>query len=264
MTPTLLLAVHGTRDPHGTAVARALARAVADRSQAPVRLGFADVLQPDVGAVAATIDGPVVVVPAFLAAGYHVHVDIPEQLARTKRIALPLSQAHTGALDDPRTAVITDALGGDDRLITTATRRLHQAGWRPHDAVVLAAAGSSDARALAHVADAAHRLGTALPTPVDVEVAYIATGHPTVPETVARLRHRGHPRIALASWLLAPGLFHQRLAHAGADTVADPLCPDAGIADAIIARYHAATTPNPHTGAPSHDAGRHGVPLNAG
>ncbi|RNL81833.1 sirohydrochlorin chelatase [Halostreptopolyspora alba] len=248
MTPTLLLAVHGTRDPHGTAVARALAREVADRGETPVRLGFADVLQPDVGTVAATIDGPVVVVPAFLAAGYHVHVDIPDQLARAGRTPLPPAHPHSGPLDDPRAAVITDALGGDDRLITTAARRLRQAGWRPHDAVVLAAAGSSDTRALAHVADAAHRLGTTLPAPTGVEVAYIATGHPTVPDTVARLHHRGHPRVAVASWLLAPGLFHQRLAHTGADTVADPLCPDAGIADAVIARYRAATTRHPaHT-----------------
>ncbi|MBB4931951.1 sirohydrochlorin ferrochelatase [Lipingzhangella halophila] len=245
MTPTLLLAVHGTRDPNGTSVAQALAREVAEDAGVPVRLGFADVCHPDVGQVAATIEGPIVVVPAFLAAGYHVHVDIPAQLARTGRTAVPLARARPDTLQDPRAAIITGALGEDDRLITTAAHRLHHAGWRPADAVVLAAAGSSDPRALAHVGTAARRLAAALATPAPVEAAYIATAAPTVPETVARLRRRGHTRVAIASWLLAPGLFHQRLAHAGADAVADPLCPEDGIAEVITARYRAAAALQP-------------------
>ncbi|ASU83935.1 cobalamin biosynthesis protein CbiX [Nocardiopsis gilva YIM 90087] len=217
--PTLLLAVHGTRDQRGVAVARALARRVGRRAGADVRLAFADVLAPDVGEVAATVDGPVVVVPAFLAAGYHVHVDIPAQLSRAGR----------------QDAVVTGALGGDARLITAAERRLRRAGWAPGDAVVLAAAGSSDAGARAQVRDAADRLSGALEAPV--EVGYIATATPRVPEVVRRVRRRGHGRVAIASWLLAPGLFHQRLAEAGADVVAAPLCPDDEVAEAVAARY---------------------------
>ncbi|WP_046468286.1 sirohydrochlorin chelatase [Allosalinactinospora lopnorensis] len=247
MTPTLLLAVHGTRDRYGTSVARTLARGVARCAGVPVRLGFADVLTPDVGEVAATIDGPIVVVPAFLAAGYHVHVDIPAQLARAGRTAVPAADADSQRLEDDSAALITDALGSDDRLVATAARRLLQAGWRPGDAVVLAAAGSSDTRALAHVDDAARRLSGALPVPARVEVGYIATAAPTVAEVVARLRRQGHDRVAIASWLLAPGLFHQRLAKAGADTVADPLCPDNEIAEAGAARYRAAVGRHPVT-----------------
>ncbi|MDA0563448.1 sirohydrochlorin chelatase [Streptomonospora sp. S1-112] len=219
--PTLLLAVHGTRDPRGTAAARALARAVARRTGAPVRLGFADVLAPDVGEAAAAVDGPLVVVPAFLAAGYHVRVDIPGQLARVGRAGAPL----------------TPALGGDDRLITAAARRLRQSGRRPGDAVVLAAAGSSDPAARAEVAEAAARLAAHLDTPV--AAAYVATARPSVPEAVARLRAEGAARVAVAAWLLAPGLFHQRLSDAGADTVAAPLCPDPAVVDIVAARYHA-------------------------
>ncbi|GAA1996747.1 sirohydrochlorin chelatase [Nocardiopsis rhodophaea] len=225
--PTLLLAVHGTRDQRGVAVARALARRVGARAGVAVRLAFADVLAPDVGEVAAAVDGPVVVVPAFLAAGYHVHVDIPEQLARAGRAD----------------AVVTGALGGDPRLITAAARRLGRAGWTPGDAVVLAAAGSSDAGARAQVHDAADRLSGALEAPV--EVGYIATATPRVPEVVRRVRRQGRGRVAIASWLLAPGLFHQRLAEAGADVVAAPLCPDDEVAQAVVARYRAALVPQP-------------------
>ncbi|MBV2363124.1 sirohydrochlorin chelatase [Streptomonospora nanhaiensis] len=220
--PTLLLAVHGTRDPRGTAAARGLARAAARRTGAPVRLAFADVLAPDVGEVAATAEGPLVVVPAFLAAGYHVRVDIPGQLERAGRAD----------------AVLTPALGGDDRLVTAAARRLRRSGWRPGDAVVLAAAGSSDPAARAEVADAAARLAAHLATPV--AQAYVATARPTVCEAVARLREQGAARVGVAAWLLAPGLFHRRLAQAGADTVAAPLCPDPAVADIVAARYHAA------------------------
>ncbi|MDT0303756.1 sirohydrochlorin chelatase [Streptomonospora wellingtoniae] len=219
---TLLLAVHGTRDPRGVAEARRLARRVAELTGAPVRLGFADVLAPDVGEAAAAVEGPVVVVPAFLAAGYHVRVDIPAQLERAGR----------------GDAVLTGALGADERLLDAAVRRLRGAGRRRGDAVVLAAAGSSDPAARAQVAHAARRLSRRLDAPV--EVGYVATAPPSAAEAVRRLRARGHRRVALASWLLAPGLFHQRLAAAGADTVAEPLCPDAGVAAAVAARYRRA------------------------
>ncbi|MFC4565477.1 sirohydrochlorin chelatase [Nocardiopsis mangrovi] len=222
MTPTLLLAVHGTRDPRGTAAARALARRVAHRTGAPVRLGFADVRGPDVGEAAAAVDGPIVVVPAFLAAGYHVGVDIPAQLQRAGRA-------------DAR---LTPALGGDARLVAAAAHRLHQAGWHPGDAVVLAAAGSSDPNALDQVADAADRLSGVLGT--RVTTGYVTTATPSVPDAVARARRRPRQRVAIAAWLLAPGLFHRRLAEAGADLVAAPLCPDDGVVAAIAARYHSA------------------------
>ncbi|TDQ44185.1 sirohydrochlorin chelatase [Actinorugispora endophytica] len=227
MRPTLILAVHGTRDPRGTETARHLADRVAERTDAPVRLAFADVRAPDVAAVAATVEGPIVVVPAFLAGGYHVRVDIPGQLARAGR-----SDAH-----------VTDALGADPRLVVAAAARLAEAGRRPGDAVVLAAAGSSDPSALAEVATAAERLSRLVETPV--HVAYAATAAPGVAETVARLRARGHRRVAVASWLLAPGLFHTRVTGSGADAVAAPLCPDPGVADTVLERYHAALRPVP-------------------
>lgn len=225
--PTLLLAVHGTRDPHGTAVAHSLALRVAEVTHRPTRLAFADVLTPTVGDVAATTPTPLVVVPAFLTCGYHVRTDIPHQLARAGRAD----------------AVITPALGQHPAVLDTAARRLIEAGYRTGDAVVLACAGTFDPHASTQLHQAATRLSQRLHAPVTV--AFIATGHPTVTEQVTRLREQGHQRVAVASWLLAPGLFHHRLAHTGADVVARPLCPEAAIAHAVADHYHQAALTQP-------------------
>ncbi|WP_028647679.1 sirohydrochlorin chelatase [Nocardiopsis sp. CNT312] len=225
--PALILAVHGTRRPHGTAIAHSLALRVAEITRQPTHLAFADVLTPTVGDVAAATPGPLVVVPAFLASGYHVRTDLPEQLA------------HAGRAD----AVLTPALGHHPALTDAAVRRLTQAGYRPGDAVVLACAGTSDPRAKAELHTAARALATRLGTPVTC--SYIATGTPTVADQVQRLRAQGHQRVAIASWLLAPGLFHDRLARCGADVVAAPLCPDPGIAHAVAERYRRAAIPQP-------------------
>ncbi|MEV2276881.1 CbiX/SirB N-terminal domain-containing protein [Nocardiopsis sp. NPDC049922] len=225
--PALILAVHGTRDPHGTAVAHSLALRVGEITRLPTHLAFADVLTPSVGDVAASVPGPVVVVPAFLASGYHVRKDIPHQLARAGRAD----------------AVLAPALGAHPAVVATAHRRLRTAGYRDGDAVVLACAGTSDARARAELHDSARALAGRLDTPV--ATGYIATGGPTVAEQVARLRAQGHRRVAVATWLLAPGLFHDRLADVGADVVAPPLCPDPAIAHAVAERYRRAAIPLP-------------------
>ncbi|MDE3722016.1 CbiX/SirB N-terminal domain-containing protein [Nocardiopsis sp. N85] len=225
--PTLLLAVHGTRDPRGTAVAHSLALRVAELARVPTRLAFADVLAPTVGDVAADSPGPLVVVPAFLAAGYHVRADIPEQLARAGRAD----------------AVITPALGDHPAVRDVAVRRLRRAGYRPGDAVVLGCAGTSDTRAMGDLERAADALAARLGSPV--HLGFVATCGPTVADRVTELRARGHRRVAVASWLLAPGLFQRRLAACGADVVADPLCPDAAVAHAVAARYHGAAIPQP-------------------
>ncbi|WP_116246960.1 sirohydrochlorin chelatase [Nocardiopsis sp. FIRDI 009] len=225
--PALILAVHGTRDPHGTAVAHSLALRVGEITRQPTHLAFADVLTPTVGDVAARVPGPLVVVPAFLASGYHVRTDIPHQLAKAGRAD----------------AVLTPALGAHPAVVATAHRRLLTTGYRTGDAVVLACAGTSDERAHAELRASARALARRLRAPVCL--GHIATGGPTVAEQVTRLRDRGHRRVAVATWLLAPGLFHDRLADAGADMVAPPLCPDPAIAHAVAERYRQAAIPQP-------------------
>ncbi|MGH3910848.1 MAG: sirohydrochlorin chelatase [Pseudonocardiaceae bacterium] len=213
---SVVVAAHGTRDPAGVAVARRLVTALrAWLPGAAVRLAFVDVLGPGVREVVATAPGPVTVVPAFLASGYHVRTDVPREVAATGR----------------RDVVVTAALGPDPLLVSALRDRLRAAGWRPGDAVVLAAAGSSDPRALVEVRAAARQLSGLVGG--RVQVGFVATGTPRVVPLVAGLRTAGERRVVVASWLLAPGLFHRRLASAGADVVAAPLGAHPGVVDRL-------------------------------
>jgi sirohydrochlorin ferrochelatase len=72
-----------------------------------------------------------------------------------------------------------------------------------------------------------------------VQIGYAATASPRVDSLVAGLRAAGAARIAVATWLLAPGLFHTRLADAGADVVAAPLGAHPDVVAAVVARYRA-------------------------
>ncbi|OLR90160.1 sirohydrochlorin chelatase [Actinokineospora bangkokensis] len=213
---TLVLVAHGTRAPGGAQVVQAVADQVRDLlPEVPVKVAFADVRAPDVTAVLRAVRGPAVVVPAFLASGYHVRVDVPEQVARS----------GAGAV------TIAPALGPAPALVLAMHERLVDAGWRPGDTVVLAAAGSSDPRALADVRRAAVLLGAR--TGSVVRVGYAATAQPSVAEVVAAARGR----VAVASWLLAPGLFHRAVASCGADVVAEPLGDHPRVADLVVRRY---------------------------
>jgi sirohydrochlorin ferrochelatase len=126
-------------------------------------------------------------------------------------------------------------VGNDTRLLQALPRLLDRAGRQEGDAVVLGAAGSSHAHALSEVEHTATRLARLLNAPV--EVGHAATARPTVAEAVARARERGARRVAVASWLLAPGLFHARMAEAGAEVVSDPLCADDAVARVVLERY---------------------------
>ena len=183
---------------------------------------YVDVRHPTPAEALARMPGPVVAVPMFLAAGYHVRVDVPAQLAATGR-------------DD---VTLAETFGPDPALVAAAAARLRGAGMRDGDAVVLAVAGSSDPFAQADGATAAERLARVLRAPVTL--ATIAAGGPRVGEAVARLRAEGASRVAIASWLLAPGLFRRSLAESGADVVAEPLATHGAVAGLVIARYTAA------------------------
>ncbi|ALG06734.1 sirohydrochlorin chelatase [Kibdelosporangium phytohabitans] len=214
---TLVLAAHGTRDPAGRQVVHSLAARVrAHLSDVDVRVAFADVCSPTVTDVLRTIDGPAVVVPAFLAAGYHVRVDIPAQVD------------ESGHKD----VVVAEPFGPS--LVTVVHERLVEAGWSG-EPIALAAAGSSDRRALADI----HRAGRLLRslTRVDVEVGYVTSASPRITDLV---RGRG---FAIASWLLAPGVFHRVLRDTGADIVAEPIGVHARVVDLVVGRYRGAQLP---------------------
>ncbi|MGH3768885.1 MAG: sirohydrochlorin chelatase [Pseudonocardiaceae bacterium] len=214
---TVVVVAHGTRDPAGVAVAHQLVDAARARlSGRPVVLAFVDVLGPAVCDVVARVSGPVTVVPTFLSSGYHVRVDVPREVAATGR----------------NDVTVSATLGPHPLLVAAMGERLRTAGWRRGDAVVLAAAGSSDRRSVADVRAAARQLSRQVGS--RVRVGFVATGAPRVAPLVTGLRAAGHARVAVASWLLAPGLFHSRLGSSGADVVATPLGAHPLVVDRLV------------------------------
>ncbi|MGI8870694.1 MAG: sirohydrochlorin chelatase [Mycobacteriales bacterium] len=219
--PALIVVAHGTSDADGVATWEQIADAVRGRVEVPVGLAYADVRAPTIAEALSRIAAPAVVVPAFLASGYHVRTDIPAQVVATGRADVS----------------VAPALGPDAALVAVAAERLRQAGRRTGDAVVLGAAGSTDRQAQAETDVAAAALSQVL----GVAVAPAAiSGEPPVAEVVARLRHDGAARVAAACWLLAPGFFARSLVSgSGADLVAAPLGAHPEVAASIVRRYDA-------------------------
>lgn len=213
---TLVLVAHGTRRPEGLATVTDIAAAVAERV-GPVLTAFVDVLGPNPREVLAGLSGPATVVPAFLASGYHVNTDLPARVRES---------GHTSA-------VITRALGPDPAIADVLLARLLEAGWEPGDAVVMAAAGSSDPDAHRDL----HRAGSLLAELVgEVHLGFVATGAPKVCDVVGALKRSGR-RVVVASYLLAPGLFHNRLDDCGADAVSRPLGADERLVALLADRF---------------------------
>lgn len=225
MRPTLVACSHGTSSPAGQAAISALVDQV--RGLLPdvrVEQAFVDVEQPDVSAVVADLApaAPVVVVPVLLSTGFHTRVDIARAVASF-----------------PGRAVATAALGPHDLLALTLESRLADAGVSTGDAVVLAAAGSTDPAAAVDVGAIADLLARRLTAPVSV--GFAAGAGTRIADAVAAARDGGARRVAIASYLLAPGFFADVLAAAGADIVTEPLAPDVRVATIIAERYAAAS-----------------------
>ncbi|MEV7648391.1 CbiX/SirB N-terminal domain-containing protein [Arthrobacter sp. NPDC089319] len=208
----LVAASHGTSSPVGQAAVRGLVDAVARRRpELHVVQSFVDVQQPDVPVTLAGVDGPARVVPLLLSAGYHVHVDLAEAAAAYRRVE------------------VSPALGPDQRLVNVLAQRLKEAGLGRHDRVVLAAAGSTDPRAVADCELTARMLARTLNMPV--ATGYISAALPKLADSVvterAALRSsngEGSPgRVVVSSYLLAPGYFASLAARCGADIVTRPL-----------------------------------------
>lgn len=218
-----ILVAHGTRKPGGVAMIADLAARVGPMLGTRVRTAFVDVVGPTPSDVLAEIGGaPAVLVPAFLARGYHVRVDIPTHVE---------ASGHADV-------TVTEALGPSPQLIHVLSDRLLECGWRPGDSVVLAAAGTSDDGALRDLRITAAMLSAALGE--RVELAFAATGEPRVADAVTALRDGGARRVVVASYLLADGLFQDRLRASGADAVSEPLGAHAGVQRLIANRFRRA------------------------
>lgn len=232
----LLAVAHGSRDLRAAATVQALLRHV--RSQRPelrIRAAYLDHTSPAVGPALAGLAGggvgEVIVLPLLLTAAYHSNTDIPRALADAQT-RLPHMRLHYG-----------DTLGPDRGLTAALERRLAEAGvpaGDPDTAVVLAAAGSTSARANATVRGIAREWAHARGWWA-VHPAYASAASPTPAAAVAELRRAGAPRVAVAPYFLAPGYFADKVRtaslRAGADVVASVLGAAPELATVVSARY---------------------------
>jgi sirohydrochlorin ferrochelatase len=230
VTIALAAISHGTSSPLGQESVASLVDAVAERlSPVPVFGGFVDVQQPDVEAtLEAAAPSPAVVVPLLLSAGYHVHVDLSDALEA-----------------EPRPTALADALGPDHRLVDLLITRLLGLGLRSSDRIVLACAGSSDARAVEDCHEMGRMLAASLGMPV--RVGFISAASPSLTDAVA-LERAAAPcaRVVVSTYLLAPGYFAELAAASQADLVSPPLllahvAPDPGLVDLVVDRYRVAS-----------------------
>lgn len=236
----VVLVAHGSRDPRAAEATRALVRAVsAARVGTPVSASWLDHTEPApaeaLRALAAAGHRRAVLVPLLFTAAYHRRVDVPAAVAAARESAPSL------------TVRVADVLGptGDEvdpGLLAGLRRRLAEADPGRFDALVLAAAGTRDARARGSVGRVAAALGAGLGVPV--RVSYASAAPPSVDAAVARLRADGARRVAVAAYFLAPGLFHDAVAaqarEAGAVAVSAPLTDAPELADLVLRRVDAA------------------------
>lgn len=252
----LVAAAHGTRDGAGLAATAELLDLVrALRPGLRVEVGYVDVAEPLLSETLGRLSGEVVVVPLLLGAGYHVRRDIPAALAAAPQVSARVAAALG---PDPRLADIlldrlTDAgalgtLGTPEALGTSGARRPQPVDKRVEkveivdnsvcDAIVLAAAGSTDASANADTARMAELLADL--TGRTVVPSYLCAGSPTPQAAVDALRASGADHIALAGYLLGPGHFARKAAAAGATTTTAPLGAHPTLARLVLERYDAA------------------------
>jgi sirohydrochlorin ferrochelatase len=200
-----------------------LARVRAERPGVTAVLAHLGHTAPDVptalGSLARAGCPEVVVVPLLLTSAYHARVDLPAVLegVRSAHPRLRIRQAGV--------------LGPHPRLFSLLRRRLVQARAEPSASVVLGAIGTSDESANAELAEAASTLGASVG---------FAAGPPSVAAVVQDMRARGVHQVAVASYVLAPGILPDRFTAAGADVVTRPLGGEPEVVAVVLERYDAA------------------------
>ncbi len=234
--PALIALAHGSRDPRSARTVREVVSATKQlRPDLRIEPAFLDHSRPDLDSVVDRLVArghqEIVVVPMLLTTAYHARVDVPEVV-------------HAAAARHPGVAIrVAEVLGTDAPLLTVLDERLRaalrSARVRELDALVLAAAGSSDARANATVARLARVWGGRhhLPT----SVAFASAAPPSTGEAVREFRRAGRRHVAVGSLFIAPGFLPDRAAElaleAGAVAVSEPLGAHVEVSRLLLTRY---------------------------
>ncbi|MEO5665007.1 MAG: sirohydrochlorin chelatase [Nocardioides sp.] len=234
--PALVALAHGSRDPRSAATIKALVAEVKKmRPDLRIETAFLDLSKPSFDTVVdrlvkAGFD-EIVVVPLLLTEAFHARVDVPGAVATA-------TARHEG-LKIRATRVLGMEAAFLEVLDVRLREALKEARVRELDALVLAAAGSSDPLANQAVARLARTWGTRHKLPVTA--AFASAAPPAAGEAVRAFRAEGRRHIAVASFFLAPGTLPDRAAElaieAGAVAVSEPLGAHPEVARAILARY---------------------------
>jgi sirohydrochlorin ferrochelatase len=234
--PALVALAHGSRDPRSAATINALVAEVrAQRPDLRIEAAFLDLSKPSFRTVVDRLVkagyDEIVVVPLLLTEAYHAKVDVPSAIAEAgaRHPGVKLRATAILGLETCFLEVL------DERLRTAL--RAHRV--RELDALVLAAAGSSDPLANQAVARLARIWGAHHKLPVTA--AYASSAPPATGEAVRAFRAEGRRHIAVASLFLAPGFLPDRAAElayeAGAVAVSAPLGAHPEVARTVLARY---------------------------
>jgi len=234
--PALIALAHGSRDPRSAATITALVDEVRTmRPDLRIEQAFLDLSKPSFSTIVAKLVRAgfeeIVVVPLLLTEAYHAKVDVPEAIATA-------NARHEGVR-----IRATSILGLEACFLEVLDLRMREAlkvaRIRELDALVLAAAGSSDPIANQAVARLARLWGTHHKLPVTA--AFASSAPPAAGEAVRAFRGEGRRHIAVASLFLAPGFLPDRAAElaleAGAVAVSEPLGAHPELARTILARY---------------------------
>ena len=218
----LVLLAHGSRRPGPSSVlSRTAERVSTILPGVEVRTGYVELQPPDPATALEGLVDPVVL-PFFLARGYHVVHDVP------------------AAVERHGSGTVTRHLGVEEHLVEAVAQRLREAsaplgGLAGLDHIVLGAAGSRQAVALEEVETITRLLEARLGR--EVTPAYLSAARPSVRDAVSTARARGARRVGVATYLLAEGRFHRALHSTGADVVAAPIGDHPALAELVALRY---------------------------
>ncbi len=252
---SLVAASHGTDNLGGAKSISDLVKKVGKTlPDVKVLEAFVDVQEPDVPTTFSEAASfgvtDITIVPLLLATGFHVRQDIADA-------AFEFNETHAGT-----EVLISPALGPDVRMVEVLIQRLDELGatsvTAPDDLIVLAVAGSSDARAQAESELVKLMLEEGLTArnaiATNVELAFLSAAEPKLKDLIPRLKFQ-HPRkrVVISTYLLADGFFAGLTKKVGAHLASEPLLvegaePPQQLVDIIVDRFRAAINDGKTTG----------------